>query len=99
MTDIQQTIIKQLGLEDLPAEDQISLINQMTEAVLKRITISILEKLSEEEQDDFNKLADQEDPEKMEEFLKSKVENYEQMVEQIAKDFITEMKENIEEAK
>lgn len=92
---IQQNIIQELGLQDLPEATQIKLLTQMTESVLKRIIIEVLEKLSEKEREEFEKLQEKGNVKEMDKFLKEKIPNYEEMVQDIVEDFKNEMKENI----
>lgn len=93
---IQQNIIQGLGLQDLPEATQIKLLSQMTESVLKRITVRVLERLPEADRAEFDKLQTGGDVAKMDEFLKSKIPDYEQMVQNIIIEFKEEMKANIE---
>jgi len=96
---LPQTILEELGLKDLPEETQIKLLTQMTESVLKRITIKVLERLSEEDRKEFEKLQAAGDPEKVNQFLTAKIPNYEQLVQEIVTEFKEEMKTNIEALK
>ncbi len=89
---IQESIIKELGLETLPEDKQIELLNTITESILKRVTISVLEKLSEEEKVEFDQVRDTDDPEKISNFLREKISNYDEMVENVIKEFKEEMK-------
>tara|TARA_Y100000294_G_scaffold144193_1_gene139071 strand:+ start:377 stop:697 length:321 start_codon:yes stop_codon:yes gene_type:complete len=90
--NIQQNIIKELGLEGLPEDKQIELLTTMTESVLKRITIKVLELLSEEDKKEFDQVRETNDPDKISEFLKDKIDNYDEMVEDVIKEFKEEMK-------
>jgi len=90
--NIQQSIIKEFGLEGLPKDKQIELLTTMTESVLKRITIKVLEQLSEEDKKGFNQVRETNDPDKITEFLGKKIDNYDEMVEGIIKEFKEEMK-------
>lgn len=96
---IQQNIIQELGLQGLPEETQIKLLTQMTESVLKRITVRVLEQLSEQDQEELDKLQASGDAEKVDQFLKAKIPNYEQMVQEVIAEFKEEMKGNIETLK
>jgi len=96
---LQQNIIQDLGLQDLPQETQIKLLTQMTESVLKRITVQVLERLSEQEREEFAKLQETGDANKVNEFLKLKIPDYEDMVQKIVAEFKEEMKANIETLK
>ncbi|MAF20654.1 MAG: hypothetical protein CMI55_03155 [Parcubacteria group bacterium] len=90
--NIQQNIIKELGLEGLPEDKQIELLTTMTESVLKRITIKVLELLSEEDKKEFDQVRETNDPDKISEFLKDKINNYDEIVEDVIKEFKEEMK-------
>jgi len=92
---IPQNIIKDLGLQDLPEEKQTELLNSMTESVLKRIAIMVLEHLSEPDQEEFAKIREANDPQKIDEFLKAKIPDYEKKLQEIVEEFKTEIKNNI----
>jgi len=96
---IQQSIIQELGLEGLPEETQINLLTQMTESVLKRITIKVLERLSEADRQEFENVQASGDPDKVNQFLTAKIPDYEQMVSGVVAEFKEEMKANIETLK
>ncbi len=86
-------LIKELVLEGLPPEQQIKLINTMTESVLKRITVEVLSRLSDADQEQL--LAFQNNtpkPEEVEQFLKEKIPDYASIQESVVKDFKEEMK-------
>ncbi len=94
---IQENIIKEFGLEDLSEDKQIELLTTMTESVLKRITIKVLEQLSEEDKKEFDRARETNDPDKINEFLREKINNYDEMVKEVIKEFKGEMKANIKE--
>ncbi len=94
---IQQNILEELGLENLPEDKKEELLSVMTESVLKRITISVLEQLSDEDKKEFDKLRDQADAEKINQFLREKIENYDAMIEKIIKEFKQEMQATMSE--
>ena len=90
---IQQTILDELGLADLPEDKKNQLLVKMTETILKRIFLETMEKLTENQQKEYEELIDgNADPEKLESFLKENIENYEEMVNKIISDFKNEMK-------
>ncbi|MEA2113035.1 MAG: DUF5663 domain-containing protein, partial [Patescibacteria group bacterium] len=89
---IQQNIIEEFGLEGLPEEKQTELLTAMTESVLKRITVKILEQLSDEDRGEFDKLRETDEPDKIAEFLREKISDYDQMVENVVKEFKEETK-------
>lgn len=93
---IEKNIIEELGLQDLPPETQINLLTQMTESVLKRITVQVLERLSDTERDEFAKLQEAGDADQVDEFLKTKIPNYEQMLKDEVGNFKEEMKSTVD---
>ena len=94
---IQQNLIQELGLGDLPEDKQVELLTTMTESVLKRITIQILEQLSEEEKKEFDQVRETADPDKITRFLREKIENYDEMAENTVKEFKEEMKNTVKD--
>ena len=99
MEGIQESIIKELGLEGLAPETQKSVLAKITEVVLKRITVNVLEVLSKEDTAEFEKMQETASPEEIDTFLKAKVGNYEQLVGEAVADFKEEMKEMVESLK
>ncbi|MDO9230990.1 MAG: hypothetical protein Q7U36_00725 [bacterium] len=92
-TQIQKTIIEELGLADLPKEKQDQLLIKMTEVVLKRIFLEIMERLNEVDQKDYEKKIDENiAPEQLEAFLREKIIDYDEMVAKVIADFKEEMK-------
>lgn len=93
---LQENIVQELGLEGLPEKTQIELLTMMTESLLKRITVRILEQLPESEKEEFDRVREGEDMEKINTFLQEKVPNYDQMLQEILAEFKEEMKAHIE---
>jgi hypothetical protein len=90
---IQQTIIDELGLSDLPQEKKDALLTKMMEVVLKRIFLETMEKLSEEDQEAYSKMIDANaTPEEADAFLKEKIADYDQMIARIIDGFKEDMK-------
>lgn len=66
---------------------------KMAEVVIKRIYIETMKSLGEADREKLAKMLDAEsEPEKIEEFLKMKIGNYEEVVKKIIEDFKNEMK-------
>ena len=87
---IQQTIIDELNLSDLPKDKQEALLAKMAEIVLKRIFLLVLENLTPEDQDRFTTLID-ENPEQAEAFLLEKVPGFNALAETEIEAFRAEM--------
>jgi hypothetical protein len=95
----KNSLLEEFDLKDLPEDIQSGLIQVMMESMLKKITLTVLEKLSEEEREEFQKIKELENPEKTESFLKEKIPDYDILVEGVVSDFKEEMKEHVEAVK
>ncbi|OGI29218.1 MAG: hypothetical protein A2288_00405 [Candidatus Moranbacteria bacterium RIFOXYA12_FULL_44_15] len=94
-TQLQQTLIDELGLSTLPPEKQEELLVKMTEVVLKRIFVETMEKLSEADQEEYSKMIDANAaPEEVEKFLTEKIANYDEMVKKVVEDFKNSLKQS-----
>jgi len=71
-------LIKELGLDSLPPEKRMVLLNQMSEVVENRINIEVLSTLSDEDKKELDKILDSDGD--MIGFLKEKIPNFEMMV-------------------
>ncbi len=93
-TILQKSIIEELGLENLPKEKQEEILVKMTEVLLKKIYLETFEKLAEADREELAKMLDTEgaEPEKVEMFLRGKIEDYDGFVKKIVEDFTAEMK-------
>lgn len=93
-TIMQQTIIEELGLAELPQEKQEELLVKIGEVVMKRIYLETMENLEKEDQE---KLVDmmEKNPDGIEAFLKEKIPNYDEFVKKIVDEFKTELKEDM----
>ena len=74
--ETQQLIAQDLGIADLPKEEQLSLIAEFGAVALKAATISILEKMPEGKRDEFSKLAEAGDPAAVQGFLDKEVPDH-----------------------
>jgi len=82
----------ELGLNDLPQDKQDELIIKMTEIILKRMFVETMDRLQPEEQEIYGEMLDKKSsPEEIENFLRSKIEDYEKILEKIVIDFKNEM--------
>jgi H2-forming N5,N10-methylenetetrahydromethanopterin dehydrogenase-like enzyme len=81
--NLDENIIAKLGLQDMPEEQRLALLDQMAELVEKRAMLRIMDELPEDALEEANKLADE--PEKLMEFLASKVNILDIMAEETEK--------------
>lgn len=68
-------LIKELGLEDLPEEQQEKMLMDMGEIIQQRIILRVAEGLSDEDKENFVKILEEkkEQPEEIEKFIREKV--------------------------
>lgn len=93
-TILQQTIIEELGLAELPQEKQEELLVKIGEVVMKRIYLETMEKLEKEDQEKLVDLMDK-NPDGIEAFLQEKIPNYEEFVKKVVDEFKGELKEDM----
>lgn len=79
-TQIEQDILKEMGIADLPPERQEEVLTVMTEAVLKRIILRLMNELSEEKRAQLEEIGDSADPEKISQFLTDNIPNHETLI-------------------
>jgi hypothetical protein len=93
-TILQQSIIEELGLQGAPKEKQEEILVKMTEVLLKKIYLETFEKLGEADREELAKMLDTEEaePEKVEAYLRTKIEDYDGFVKKVVEDFKQDMK-------
>ncbi|MEK7114055.1 MAG: DUF5663 domain-containing protein [Patescibacteria group bacterium] len=84
--ELTALIAADLGVKDLPAEEQKTLIAQFGEVALKAATLAVVGKLAEGKRDAFAKLAEAGDAKELKAFLDREVPGHED----IAKDAVAE---------
>ncbi|EKE20073.1 MAG: hypothetical protein ACD_8C00057G0024 [uncultured bacterium] len=85
-------LITDLGMDNFSKDQQNEILIRMTEVLLKRIFLETMEKLGENGREEYEKISQGEvEPEKIEAFFKEKIQNYDEMVQQIVEDFRVEM--------
>ncbi len=93
---ITKEIIKELGLEKLPAERQDDILAKIGELILKKIFVQTIDKLSDADRREFEKILEKGDTaENVEKFLSEKIENYDKMVEEIVVETKEEIKKSV----
>ncbi len=77
---IENDLISLLGLQNLPPEEQEALVAKMSDVVMERVTLRILDALSPDDKKVFDELiAKNTAPENVEKFLQEKVKNLEEI--------------------
>ncbi len=85
MDILQKNITKELGLENLPEDKRDEIYLRISKIIYQNIMIRVVDALKEEDRDEFNKLLDEdikaeEESDKILEFLRSKIENFDNIV-------------------
>lgn len=96
MSNIENNIINELGLDKLPKETQVEVLSKMMQSVLKRITVEVLERLSEEDRSEFEKLQENAKPEEFDAFLSVKIDDYDGLINRVVSEFKDEMKSSMD---
>ncbi len=92
----QKYILEELEINDLPEENKQQLNNRITESLIKRITVEVLERLSKEENIQFDEVVKKRDAEEVNSFLRSKIENYDNIIEKVCEELKQEIKSVLE---
>lgn len=88
---INNNVIKTLGIDTLPLEQQKEAMEKMGAIVYQEVILRVLELMTEEDKDEFEKLLEKNpDPETMFTFLGQKVSNVEEIVAEEAEKFRAE---------
>lgn len=93
-TQIEANILQELGIAQLPLERQEEVLTAMTEAVLKRITLRLVEALSEEKRSELEALG--EEKEKISQFLAANIPNHEELVKEEVANFKKDMQATVD---
>jgi hypothetical protein len=91
--DLTRTIAADLGLNNLPAEEQRGLIAQFGEVALKAATSAVLGKLSVDKQEEFATIAGTGDSGALQTFLNREVPGHEEIAKAAVTDEIKRFKE------
>ena len=84
-------LVKELGLDSMPAEKKNLLINQMSEVVESRINLEVLSVLTEDEKKELDKVLDSDGDIIV--FLRDKIPNFDLMVAETIANFKKEVLE------
>ncbi len=80
---LEANIIEALGLESLPDEQKIKMVEMMSTVVQKRLMLRIMDQLSETDKNEFEKILGGKDADlAAAEFIKNKVPNFDEMVQE-----------------
>lgn len=77
---LEKNLLVELGIEEAAPEIQEKVVSQFTETLLKKIMARIFDLLPEGKKDEFLKLQEAGDEEKLENFLKNNIPNFENLM-------------------
>lgn len=92
-------ITRELGLENLNEEDKSKIIIQITDSLLKRLVVRVYDKLIPEDQKEFDKLIEIGNAAKVDEFLRTKIPDLDEVRDEEMEGLIREMKDFLTAAK
>lgn len=72
-TKNNDSLIKDLGLNDLPEKDRNEMVANLAEALQNRITTRVMDTLSDEEKKELDKIVEAGDDKKVGEYLKDRI--------------------------
>lgn len=76
----QQNIVSLLGIESLPDEEKLKIIDKVTSLVQKRLLVRIYDSLQADKQEEFGKLLESENSQALSDFLEQNVPNLQEMM-------------------
>jgi hypothetical protein len=96
-SQMQKKLVDDLGIGNLSEEQQNEIIIKVTEVLLKRIFLETMEKLDGEAMNEYDKMVENgASAEQIDDFFKSKISNYEEMVQKVIDNFKEEMKQGMD---
>lgn len=96
----QMDLVKELGIDQLPREQQEELLVQISEVMQQRIVLRLVGELPENKKEEFGKIVEEnkEDPQPMENFLRENIPDVEEKIlDEIGK-YKVEVKEFLSQA-
>lgn len=96
-TEINNILIKELGIGDLPQEAQDEIVGKLGEIILKSTTVAIFEKLSDEARAEFERVGKEGDPDLIQRFLSEHVPDMSELMEKEVRLILQDFKKNSEQ--
>lgn len=78
--EINNTLVKDLGLEGIPKDVQDEVIARVGENILRRITVAIVEKIPPAARQEFDSISEAGDSERMRTFLNAQIPDFDAFV-------------------
>ncbi len=93
LQELKQTIIKEIGIADLPLASQDRILEKLGGNIVKRLSLAVLKNLPEEAKSEFEKISASGDEIKLQEFFKNTIPNFEELTQKTIRETIDEYKE------
>lgn len=90
---IRENVVRELGIEELPREMQDEVIAKVGENIMQSVAIAALEKLSPEDQAEFERIAGEGNEEATRTFLTARVTDLNALVATETKKVLAEIKQ------
>lgn len=91
--ELKATLVKDLGIADLPQEAQDQVLASLGDIILRSTTTAIFERLNDEQRTEFDRLSADEDPDKIQEFLNKTIPDMPKLMEEEVKKTIARFKQ------
>jgi len=78
--ELRTTLITELGIKELPEEAQDEIVSKLGEIILKSVTVTIFEKLSDDARKEFEVLTTTGEADRIREFLAQNVPDMEALM-------------------
>ena len=84
MNQTRDNLIKELGLDNLPSEKQMEILLDVGRIIQQNVVLRVLDELDEKDKSEFDKLLEEKtgDEEAILAFLRSKIKNLDEIVEE-----------------
>ena len=92
-------LVQELNLQDFTEEEKNQVLAQFADSLLKRLILRVYDKFSAEEQQEFDRLANGDDSEKVNQFLSEKIPDLDEIRNEEMKGLVEEMKSFIQAGK
>lgn len=80
--EIKNILIKELGIEELPKEAQNEVVSKLGDVILKSLTVTIFENLSNDARGQFEEISSTRDNNLIQEFLEENVPDLQTLMEE-----------------
>lgn len=92
-------LAQELNLNNFTKEEKNELLAQFADSLLKRLMLRVYDKLTKEEQEEFDNLASAGDVKKINQFLEDKIPDLDEVRDEEVKSLLEEMKDFLTETK